>query len=427
MPDRLRKLLEDAAASNGRLQAIRKRMEQGKATFADTAEYSELLSDLLGEIFAHHVEQLTKPMEKETICKQLLQEHYESINKTLAKVQQELDAQREIHIRPQQAAFPAERVQKVAHALEDPTVSIDTIRRRANAPVANVAKSFHDDYIKENAKFCADAGLKCWIVRTTDGKCCKWCTQVAGRYEYGTEPEDVYRRHDNCGCMTVYENGRIRQHVWSKKYWSDEKEREYLKKLDEKKKAKRLAAKQARELKEKNKPTILAPAQGRALQTKHKPTVLTRGRKSGIIMTEENALYRKKVSEKVEPMPKKQFQRIVKRFKTQGGLIQYNDEIDAYLRNKNAEAITYDATLILIRQNPGRASVFEELIHTAQYRNGRNDGSYLSRLRCEIEAQEKLLQYAKIYKLTQPEILQTQRALESYQKELDDYLTNGGV
>lgn len=144
-------------------------------------------------------------------------------------------------------------------------------------------------------------------------------------------------------------------------------------------------------------------------------------------MTEENALYRKKVSEKVEPMPKKQFQRIVKRFKTQGGLIQYNDEIDAYLRNKNAEAITYDATLILIRQNLGRASVFEELIHTAQYRNGRNDGSYLSRLRCEIEAQEKLLQYAKIYKLTQPEILQTQRALESYQNELDDYLTNGGV
>lgn len=92
----------------------------------------------------------------------------------LAKVQRGLDAQREIHIRPQQAAFPAERVQKVAHALEDPTVSLDTIRRRANAPVANVAKSMHDDYIKENAKFRSNAGLKCWIVRTTDGKCCKW-------------------------------------------------------------------------------------------------------------------------------------------------------------------------------------------------------------------------------------------------------------
>ncbi|MGN0648458.1 MAG: hypothetical protein ACI4J3_07505 [Oscillospiraceae bacterium] len=275
MLDRLRKLLEDADAADERLKVIRKRMEQGTrlpaancavslretcATFADTAEYSDRLSNLLGEILAAHVEHLTQPKEKETICKQLLKEHYARINKVLANVQLDLDQQREIHIRPQQAAFPAERVQKVAHALEDPTVSIDTIRRRANAPVANVAKSFHDDYIQANAKFRAEAGLKCWIVRTTDGNCCKWCTQVAGRYEYGSEPGDVYRRHDNCGCTTIYENGRQRQDVWSKKKW---------------------------EVPEAGagapKPTILTPAQGRELQGKHKPTVLTRGRRSGII------------------------------------------------------------------------------------------------------------------------------------------------
>ena len=92
-------------------------------------------------------------------------------------------------------------------------------------------------------------------MRTTDGKCCKWCTQVAGRYEYGTEPSDVYRRHDNCGCTTIYENGRQRQDVWSKKKWEAP------------------AADAGAQ-----KPTILTPAQGRALQAKHKPTVLTRGR-----------------------------------------------------------------------------------------------------------------------------------------------------
>lgn len=259
MLDRLQKILEEAA-SNGRLQAIRKRMEQGKAAFTDTAEYSDRLSNLLGEILSANVEQLTQPKEKETICKQLLQAHYESINKVLSNVQLDLDQQREIHIRPQQAAFPAERVQKVAHALEDPTVSLDTIRRRANAPVANVAKSFYDDYIRENAKFRANAGLKCWIVRTTDGNCCKWCTKMAGRYAYGSEPSDVYRRHDNCGCTVIYENGKQRQNVWSKKQW---------------------------EVPEAGagapKPTILTPAQGRALQEKHKPTALTRGSGSGIM------------------------------------------------------------------------------------------------------------------------------------------------
>ncbi len=80
----------------------------------------------------------------------------------------------------------------------------------------------HDDYMEENAKFRSDAGLKCWIVRQTDGKCCSWCTSIAGRYEYGKEPHDVYRRHDNCGCTVTYENGRQRQDVWSKRTWESD-------------------------------------------------------------------------------------------------------------------------------------------------------------------------------------------------------------
>lgn len=91
--------------------------------------------------------------------------------------------------------------------------------RRAGAPVENVAKSFHDDYMKKNAEFRSDAGLKCYINRVTDGKCCEWCNRLAGRYVYGEEPHDVFRRHDNCGCTVTYECGRQRQDVWSKKSW----------------------------------------------------------------------------------------------------------------------------------------------------------------------------------------------------------------
>lgn len=32
-------------------------------------------------------------------------------------------------------------------------------------------------------------------------------------------PEDIFKRHDNCGCTTIYENGRQRQDVWTKKSW----------------------------------------------------------------------------------------------------------------------------------------------------------------------------------------------------------------
>ena len=124
---------------------------------------------------------------------------------------------------------------------------------------------------------------------------------------------------------------------------------------------------------------------------------------------------------------KKQFRRIAKAFKLQGGVIQQNPETDEYLRNvAHAEGTTYNATTILLLQKPSRASVFEELIHTAQYRNGRNDGSTKSRFLNEIEAQEKLLRNAKYYKLTYPEIIQTQKALAQYKQDLEEYYRNGG-
>lgn len=127
----------------------------------------------------------------------------------------------------------------------------------------------------------------------------------------------------------------------------------------------------------------------------------------------------------IEPMPKKQLRRIMKAFAKNGGVIQMSSETDAYLDSKNAEAITYNAKTILLRRNPGRASVFEELIHTAQYRNGENDGSYESRLKCEIYAQKKLLKYKKVYKLTEAEIEQTKAVLRSYEAELREYYQRG--
>lgn len=137
-------------------------------------------------------------------------------------------------------------------------------------------------------------------------------------------------------------------------------------------------------------------------------------------------MYRKSKAGKIEPMPKKQFHRIEKSFKKNGGIFQYDDDTEEYLKSKNAEAITYNSKTVLIKKNPGRASVFEELIHTYQYKTGENDGSYLSRLKCEISAQKKLLKYRNAYNLTEPEIKQTKEALLAYESELASYIKNGG-
>lgn len=246
------------ADASVKLFDLRKKFTLGTVTMSDAAQYQTMLSQILGQTIGEKILQIPEN-ERVKFLDWILRNQYHEANDRLAVVQRFLDAQRGIRIKAQKAPFPEERVHKLGRALTDQTVSESTLQRRARAGTETVAKSFHDDYIRENAKFRANAGLKCWIVRTTDGNCCKWCTQVAGRYEYGTEPDDVYRRHDNCGCITVYENGRMRQDVWSKKWEVPE------------------AGAGAK------KPTILTPAQGRALQAKHQPTVLTRGSGSGII------------------------------------------------------------------------------------------------------------------------------------------------
>ena len=216
---RLRAELDDKLKADSRLKAIAAKISAGTADFKDTSEYTRIVARYMGEVISSNIGSITNPLGKEMVCKALLRDEYESINGVLGEVQTSIDDKLGIHIKPVKPAFPTERVDKAAHSLEDPTVPESTIKRRARSTSENITNSFHDDYIKENAKLRSKAGLKCYITRETDGKCCPWCSGIAGRYEYGTEPHDIYRRHDNCGCSVTYENGRQRQDVWSKRTW----------------------------------------------------------------------------------------------------------------------------------------------------------------------------------------------------------------
>ena len=115
------------------------------------------------------------------------------------------------------------------------------MRRRMSSTPENITHSMADDYMKVNAEFRSKAGIDTYIERRDDGKCCEWCSKLAGRYRYPDQvPRDVFKRHDNCGCLVSYTTpGGMRQNVHSKRGWNDEDQREYLKQLDEEKKRKR--------------------------------------------------------------------------------------------------------------------------------------------------------------------------------------------
>lgn len=200
--------LNRRAALDPQLRQIMKKIGKGKATFEDTALLSQRMGNMLGEVFGANV--LDIPVDtRESICTALLKQRYSEMNETLTDVQEALDEPLGVHLTPKQPPFPSERVQQLAHALLDPTVAAEVIQRRADKPVATVAKSFHDDYIKVNSKLRNDLGLKPILQRFGTG-CCAWCAAVAGKWRFGEQPDDVFRRHDNCDCVIIYDTQVLR-------------------------------------------------------------------------------------------------------------------------------------------------------------------------------------------------------------------------
>lgn len=197
---------------------LRKKIESGKATYADTAAYSNRAGKLLGEVFSRRLPDI--PLEeREPLCVELLHDRYIDINAAVDTAQRFMDEALGIHIAPQHAPFDSERGHQIGSSLRDLSKPVETLQRRSRAATETATKSMHDDRMKAESKFRHKAGLDCRITRVAVNGCCPWCSKVAGRYAYGEEPDDIYRRHDNCDCTVTFENGRKRQDVWSKREW----------------------------------------------------------------------------------------------------------------------------------------------------------------------------------------------------------------
>ena len=202
----LRAAIDKKLSTDPEFRTIVKRINSGRATLIDTERYAQITAHAVSKELSGSVLDLA---DREAVTAQVLRDSYDSINEVCTRVQKAMDEKAGIHIRPQQAAFPGERVVQFAHSLVDPTVEDKVIKRRARAGSDTITKSFHDDYIRKNATFRNDAGLTCYIIRE-GSNCCDWCTKVAGKYRFGEQPSDIFRRHDNCDCTIIYDGQVLR-------------------------------------------------------------------------------------------------------------------------------------------------------------------------------------------------------------------------
>ena len=277
---RLREELNERLNNDRRLTAIMDKISKGIATFKDSAEYSQIVADHMGDVISKNIGKITVPLGKEMVCKELLKENIERVDTVFGKVQVSVDEKMGIHLNPVTPPYPTERVNAIAHSLEDPNADDEKVARRGKSS-GNVVAARHDENVKANAAWREKAGLDCYLVRDAGGGCCAWCAAIAGRYKYADAPDDVFRRHDHCTCTTTYECGRMRQDVWSKRTWqASEKELEQRKALSEASNPTVNTPEQAKELErqalEKNPVTKLSPEQAKAIDEQSKATVYTK-------------------------------------------------------------------------------------------------------------------------------------------------------
>lgn len=94
-----------------------------------------------------------------------------------------------------------------------------------SSSIENVCQAMFDDFNHTNADFRTRAGLKMLVIRREVFHCCTWCANLAGTYEYGQEPHEVWQRHKNCKCMVTTRTSRgTFQDAWSRKTFDTEKE-----------------------------------------------------------------------------------------------------------------------------------------------------------------------------------------------------------
>lgn len=93
-----------------------------------------------------------------------------------------------------------------------------------HGPIEHIVKSFYDDFVELNVRARADAGMKEMVIREALGGCCDWCQKLAGIYEYGKQPKDFFKRHDNCTCVVTFKDEAGYTDVWSKNKFETQRE-----------------------------------------------------------------------------------------------------------------------------------------------------------------------------------------------------------
>ena len=214
------------------------KVREGTATFAQAQQYSLEVSRLIGAAYEKHVSSAVLPDGRmyyniaSRLIPSTMDENYKAVSDYAAEVQKQLNEQAKIRLKVKAAEKDTDRIEGLVN-LASSAERYDDVSGQLLTAFENFSQSIVDKTIQANADLHYRAGLSPKIIRRAERKCCQWCSNLAGEYDYPMDmPDDVFRRHENCRCTVLYDPAdgkRSFQNVYTKR-WTKRNENDILEK-----------------------------------------------------------------------------------------------------------------------------------------------------------------------------------------------------
>lgn len=230
LQEEITRSFQNGVMRDRRALQVSKRIRDGTATFTDAHDYAESLGENLSRALVRTLtpEKLPNGTLYYNIARRTvvpaLKNNYKLVNEVARDIQEIIDQETGIGLKAVTADFPENRIRGLIDKMTEDGITIERALKWLEEPIVNNSESFADDFIRANAKFRNDVGLRSTITRIVAAGCCPWCEEKAGIYDYDKAPDDIYQRHEYCRCTVTYQSGRTSQDVWSKRTWESSKE-----------------------------------------------------------------------------------------------------------------------------------------------------------------------------------------------------------
>lgn len=228
---------------NANLRADKKirqlaRKVRDSTDYNDASQYASRLGELLSE--AMNAETVDLSFMSEEVARELLfpllEGDYGLVCEAVEAVQKNMYSSLETGLNVALPELDTNRIEGLVKKI----ASYDTFeeaRWLIDEPIVNYSMSVVDQGMRDNAKKASGVGFTAKIVREPEpfglksrkiGRKtytyrvpCKWCSGLAGKWDYEDAPDDVYKRHAFCRCTVTYTIDGSRQDVYSKRMWSE--------------------------------------------------------------------------------------------------------------------------------------------------------------------------------------------------------------